>query len=109
MGLYAKYVLPRLLPEGIRSVEFLFKLFPIVASSIELGIGVQTTEKGMTAAFIFPGAALSEISGIFSSIETTLLAIWARMIPFLFPREQRRFGKTCRTHRFNSSIPDILQ
>ena len=38
-----------------------------------------------------------------------LLAIWARTIPFSFPRERRRSGKTCRTLRFSSLIPDILR
>jgi hypothetical protein len=48
-------------------------------------------------------------SNIFVDRNHLCLRFGARMIPFLFPREQRHFGKTCRTHRSNSSIPDILR
>ncbi len=43
----------------------------------------------------------------FRKSKPPLLAIWGKNDPFFFPREQRLFGRTCRTHRSNFSIPDI--
>jgi hypothetical protein len=50
-----------------------------------------------------------EFQEYFRKSKPPFLAIWARAIPFSFPRERRRSGKTCRTRRFSSLIPDILR
>jgi len=53
--------------------------------------------------------SIPNFRNIFVDRTSLCLRSGARMIPFSFPREQRRFEKTCRTHRSNSSIQDILR